>query len=119
MGQVWVISLVFLCKRGPKLTHLLFADDSLIFCKANPKECNRVMTLLSQYKEALGQKVNRIKTTIFFSKSTSQDLKNVIKGILGVQEVHQYEKYLGLPSLVVRGKRESFNYIKERVWQKP
>ena len=30
----------------------------------------------------------------------------------------QYEKYLGLPSFVERGKKASFNYIKERVWRK-
>lgn len=76
------------------------------------------MALLSLYEEASGQKVNKSKTSILFSKSTTKDLKNVIKGILGVQEIHQYEKYLGLPSLVGRGKRESFNYIKERVWKK-
>lgn len=35
-----------------------------------------------------------------------------------MQEIKFYEKYLGLPSLVVRGKRASFNYIKERVWRK-
>ena len=29
-----------------------------------------------------------------------------------------YEKYLGLPSFVGRGKKASFNYIKERVWRK-
>ena len=30
----------------------------------------------------------------------------------------QYEKYLGLPSLVGKGKKASFRYIKERVWRK-
>ena len=30
----------------------------------------------------------------------------------------QYEKYLGLPSLVGKNKNASFNYIKERVWKK-
>ena len=35
-----------------------------------------------------------------------------------MQEILQYEKYLGLPSLVGKGKKASFNYIKERVWKK-
>ena len=30
---------VSLCRNGPKLTHLLFADDSLIFCRAKIEEC--------------------------------------------------------------------------------
>ena len=33
-------------------------------------------------------------------------------------EILHYEKYLGLSSLVGKGKKESFNYIKEKVWQK-
>ena len=37
---------------------------------------------------------------------------------LGVPETVQYEKYLGLPSLVGKNKKASFNYIKERVWKK-
>ena len=32
-----------------------------------------------------------------------------------MQEIKFYEKYLGLPSLVGRGKKASFSYIKERV----
>ena len=35
-----------------------------------------------------------------------------------MQEIKFYEKYLGLPSLVGRGKKASFSYIKERVWRK-
>ena len=38
-----------------------------------------------------------------------------IKDALGVQEIKQYEKYLGLPSLVGRNKKASLLYIKERV----
>ena len=34
-----------------------------------------------------------------------------------MKEIHQYEKYLGLQSLVGRGKRETFNFLKERVWK--
>ena len=42
----------------------------------------------------------------------------MIKDCLGVGEIRSYEKYLGLPSLVGRNKKSSFNYIKERVWRK-
>ena len=41
-----------------------------------------------------------------------------IKDTLGVQAINQYEKYLGLSSLVGRGKKENFNFLKERVWKK-
>ena len=46
------------------------------------------------------------------------DIKDQIKEAWGVPEIMQYEKYLGLPSFVGRGKEASFNYIKERVWRK-
>ena len=65
-----------------------------------------------------GQKINKEKTSLFFSKSTKDDMKKEIKNVLGVNEIRSYEKYLGLPSLVGRGKKASFNYIKERVWRK-
>ena len=41
-----------------------------------------------------------------------------IKQALGVPEVKQYKKYLGLPSFVGRRKKASFNFIKEKVWRK-
>ena len=109
---------VSICRNGPKLTHLLFADDSLLFCRANSTECNKVMDLLSLYEEVLGQKINRGKTTLFFSKLVTEANKQIIKGILGVCEIHHYEKYLGLPSLMGIGKKASINYLKKRVWRK-
>ena len=41
-----------------------------------------------------------------------------IKEALGVPEILQYDKYLGLPSLVGKHKKASFDYIKERVCRK-
>ncbi len=62
---------VSLCRRGPRITHLFFADDSLLFCQASNEECNRIQNILITYERALGQQLNREKTTLFFSKSTS------------------------------------------------
>ena len=38
--------------------------------------------------------------------------------MLGVPEIKEYEKYLGLPVVVGRNKKASLNYIKNRVWGK-
>ena len=64
------------------------------------------------------QQINKAKTMVFFSKSTKEDRRDSINNMLGVTEVRHYEKYLGLPSLVGRNKKSSFNYIKEWVWRK-
>ena len=107
-----------LCRRGPALTHLLFADDSLLFCRAMGDECKKIMEILETYEVASGQKVNKSKTAIFFSKSTVEAIKQEIKEALGIQEIAHFEQYLRLPSLVGRRKKEGFNFIKEKVWRK-
>ena len=73
-----------LCKRGPKLTHLFFADDSLLFCRANFEECSNILKLLGVYEQSSSQKINKEKTALFFSKSTPQATKDTIKGLLGL-----------------------------------
>ena len=107
-----------LSKRSPKLTHLLFANDSLLFCRSTSEECQKIMDILGVYERCSGQQINKNKTTIFFSKSTSEANRIQIKDALGIVEINQYEKYLGLPSFVGRKKKQSFEFIKEKVWKK-
>ena len=109
---------VSISRTGPKLSHLFFADDSLLFCRATVPECQRVMDILHTYEAASGQKINREKTTLFFSKSTSRRDQEAIKHFLQVPTLRSYETYLGLPSFMGRSKVQSFAYIKERVWSK-
>ena len=45
-------------------------------------------------------------------------MQTSIKNMLRVSVIQQYEKYLDLPSLVGRKKKESFTHIKQQVWKK-
>ena len=91
----------------------------IAFCFVGPTPKNsKVMDLLSLYEDVLGQKINRDKIALFFNKSVAEANRQIIKGVFGIREIQHYEKYLGLPSLTGKGKKASFNYIKERIWRK-
>jgi hypothetical protein len=81
--------------RGSKLSHLFFADDSLIFCRANFSEWNKVQSLLQDYEQASGQKLNVEKTSIFFSRNTRQHFREFIGSLVGTMALRSYGKYLG------------------------
>uniref|UniRef100_A0A2N9FC86 Reverse transcriptase domain-containing protein n=1 Tax=Fagus sylvatica TaxID=28930 RepID=A0A2N9FC86_FAGSY len=40
-------------RGGPNLTHLFFADDSLLFCQATVANCETIIKILQQYEEAI------------------------------------------------------------------
>jgi len=86
-----------------------------VFCRASLDECKKIQALSDCYEKASGQKLNKNKTCLFFSKSTPTLILDQIKESPRVQEIKKYEKYLGLPSLVGRKKKASLLYIKERV----
>ena len=73
---------------------------------------------LTLYEHASGQEVNGAKTNLFFGKSVPNKTKVALKNFLRVPEIKEYEKYLGLPTVVGKNKNESLIYIKERIWSK-
>uniref|UniRef100_A0A7N2RBZ2 RNase H type-1 domain-containing protein n=1 Tax=Quercus lobata TaxID=97700 RepID=A0A7N2RBZ2_QUELO len=71
-----------------------------------------------KYEQASGQQLIQAKTSLFFSKNTPSEVQEEIKNKFGAQLIKQHEKYLGLPSLVGRNKRNTFNSIKEKLGKK-
>ena len=74
--------------------------------------------ILTVYEEAFGQQLNRAKTSLFFSSNTPDGIQQEIKSKFRAHVIRQHEKYLGLPSLVGKNKRNSFNAIKEKLSKK-
>jgi hypothetical protein len=52
------ISGVPICRGGTRINHLFFADDSLLFGRANLEEWRQIKDILDVYERASGQKVN-------------------------------------------------------------
>ena len=70
------------------------------------------------YEIASGQVVNYQKSNILFSANMIDSVRDDISSLLGVNQTLNQGKYLGLPSLIGRSKREVLGFIKDRVWQK-
>jgi len=56
-----------LCSNAPIISHLLFANDTLIFCEAKETQATAIKDVLFLYEQASGQLVNYSKTTVSFS----------------------------------------------------
>jgi hypothetical protein len=98
------------------ISHIFFADDSLLFCKANFVE--RLLRIFGIYEAASGQKLNLQKTFIFFNRNTSHAKRQEILRLSGLQKAQRYDTYLGLPSLVGKFRVQSFHSIKDKVWNR-
>jgi N-dimethylarginine dimethylaminohydrolase len=99
---------------APTVSHLLFADDSLLFLRANRESVEEIKDVLGLYYRASGQHVNMDKSFIHFAKGCSQVVKDQIMDLLEVHNEALSEKYLGMPSDV----GNSTKYLKDRVWKR-
>ena len=61
---------VSIYQNGPHVSHIFFADDSVLFCRAKEAECQVILDILATYEKGSGQKINKNKTNIFFSSNT-------------------------------------------------
>ncbi|CAN6542159.1 unnamed protein product [Malus baccata var. baccata] len=57
--------------NGMPITHLLFADDSVLFCEATVEEARGVRNILNSYAVCSGQEINMLKSSIFYSSKSN------------------------------------------------
>jgi ribonuclease HI len=76
------------------------------------------MEVLKTYEDATGQEINLSKSEVFFSRNISKAAQEDLSRLMGVRHVLGTGTYLGLPSLVGRSKKNTFAYIKDRIWKK-
>ncbi|CAN6583607.1 unnamed protein product [Malus baccata var. baccata] len=97
------------------LTHLFFADDSVVFGNASVEEAESIIEILQTYARGSGQVINRAKSSVFFGAKTPKCQKAKIVNSLGIQSKLGFGKYLGLQADFGHSKKAVFAEIRNKI----
>lgn len=88
---------IMLIRRFPKLHHLFFTDDSLLFRQGSTVNAKHLKDILDAYCRASGQRINTTKSTLFFNRVWG-DWEESCGGCVGNKE-HKWSRQI--PRLTV------------------
>ncbi|KAA3490116.1 reverse transcriptase [Gossypium australe] len=72
-------------RKGPEISHLLFADDCMMFGEATEKGARIMKDILKDYERCSGQCVNFGKSTNFYISNTNEESKAAVSTLLRVR----------------------------------
>jgi hypothetical protein len=105
-------------RNGPLISHLMFADDLILFAEANMDQLNVVLKIIHQFCQMSGQQILQEKTSIMFSRNVDSQVKEELVRQSGFNEALSLGKYLGVPLVGRAPKRADYNYLISQVKSK-
>ncbi|XP_074304136.1 uncharacterized protein LOC141638690 [Silene latifolia] len=116
--QQRIIQGLKISRYAPPISHLFYADDSFICCKATPDSFAALHDLFKRFELASGQMINFNKSYIKYSPNTPGDFKTHLTSILQVRPVDNLGLYLGVPIDLPRKKVPTFSFLVDKIASK-
>lgn len=104
-----------ICRTGPKLSHLMFANDLILFSEASVEQAKVIANVMQKFCNMSGQKINVAKFSLFCSKNISRRIVKKISTQTGVRITHDLGRYLGTPLLQNRVYKDMFSGLLDKV----
>ena len=73
-----------ICRQAPSVSHLLFADDTLLFFKAEEEQAIKVKEILNIYTRATGQLINPAKCSALCGTSCLVGIQERLRAVLHI-----------------------------------
>ena len=100
---------------GPTITHVMYADDIVLFSKASGKDAASLNRVLEKYCSWSGQALNRNKSGVFFSKHSHSHTRRSVKNILHIKKLKKEAVYLGAPMFLSKAPSKDFSYLQDKL----
>ncbi|KAA3471573.1 LINE-1 reverse transcriptase isogeny [Gossypium australe] len=107
-----------LSRSGPDISHLFFADDLVIFGKAEMGQAQVLKDILRRFCELSGHRISSRKSNMFFSKGVDTIVQDQISQFFGFHKVLNLGKYLGVPIIHYRVTKSTLNFVIDKARSK-
>lgn len=102
-------------RNGPSISHLMFADDVLLFAKAKVSQAKLIKKVLDDFYAISGLKISVEKSKMFASSGVPSSKKNRLMQITQMPFTNNLEKYLGFKLYNGRVNKQHFTDVMDRV----
>lgn len=104
-----------LSHNGPRLSHLFFADDLILFAEASSDQIGVIQSVLDLFCNFLGEKVNKEKTNLFCSSNVHPNVASALSNESGFPITYDLGKYLGILLHHKRVDKRNFRFIEDKL----
>lgn len=100
---------------GPAFLHLFTANNLVLFARVDAINCQCVKESLEDFCMISGQKINSLKSKVFFSSNIDEDGRADLCNILGFHSTSNLGTYLGFPLRHAGSSNQDLNFVLDRV----
>ena len=93
------------------ISHMLFADDTLLFLRGNKPSLEHLFGFLSKYEQSSGQRISKQKSSLICSARISQGRKLALSRLAQIPLKECPLTYLGCPLIKGRSRLKDFEEV--------
>uniref|UniRef100_A0A803NGE0 Reverse transcriptase domain-containing protein n=1 Tax=Cannabis sativa TaxID=3483 RepID=A0A803NGE0_CANSA len=97
------------------ISYLMFADDTILFARANVGDAREILNCLAIYECVSGQVCSKVKSSVLFSNNLNPNKKKELLLALEISQIRGGERHLGNPFVFKRRKKEEYQVLKSNM----
>lgn len=105
-------------RYGPSISHLFFADDLILFARANRDQMEVLNRVLTAFCQSSSQMISKEKLVMYYLRSVPKREARIIGGLFNFSLQEDLWVYLGVPLLHQRVNKSTYERVVDRVLKK-